>query len=189
LYNLVYSKRRIKMEEIEEKTQNDDILAEESVMLEEYKKLKENSVSKEQYEKDINLLKEKNSLYLKAITEGERVELPQENSGSLEDAINSISKFRGTNLEYWQEMTPLIDRVIKEIPEAEITKIAGGEGLEEIIKVNEAMKKMVSDSKGDPDMFRTLYKQRVTDSAPKISSDIEKNGGLINYLYNQSIKK
>ena len=48
------------------------------------------------------------------------------------------------------------------------------------------MKKMVEDSKGDSDYFRTLYKARVTDSAPKISAEIEKSGSLLNYFSNKN---
>ena len=159
--------------------------AEESALLQEYKKLQAGSVSKEKYEADLKELKEKNALYLKAITEGGQVDTPAEKAVSVKDAIADISKFKGTNLEYWQKMTGTIDTVLKATPEAEITKIAGQTGLEEIVKVNETMKQMVKDADGDCDYFRTLYKQRVTDSAPRISAEIEKYGGLVNYLANQ----
>lgn len=157
-------------------------LEEEKVLLDEYKKLQESTVSKEKYEKDIKELKDKNALYLKAITEGQKVDMPDENKTSLEDKINELSKFKGTNLEYWEKMTSAIDDVLKKTPEAEITKITGIEGLEELVKVNEGMKQMVADSDGDPDYFRTLYKQRVQDSSPKISSEIERAGNVYNYL-------
>ena len=64
----------------------------------------------------------------------------------------------------------------------EIVKIAGPDGLEEIVKVNEGMKQIVKDSNGDPDTFRSLYKQRVQESSPRIGAEIEKAGGLYNYL-------
>ena len=83
-------------------------------------------------------------------------------------------------------MTTTIDKVLQTLPDEEITKITGAEGLEEIVKVNENMKKMVEDSKGDSDYFRTLYKARVTDSAPKISAEIEKSGSLLNYFNNKN---
>ena len=83
-------------------------------------------------------------------------------------------------------MTTTIDKVLQTLPDEEITKITGAEGLEEIVKVNENMKKMVEDSKGDCDYFRTLYKARVTDSAPKISAEIEKSGSLLNYFNNKN---
>lgn len=160
---------------------------EESVLLSEYKKLQANTVSKDKYEKDIAELKEKNKLYLNAITEGQKVDIPSENKDvNVVDAINDISKFRGTNLEYWQKMTTTIDKVLQTLPDEEITRITGTDGLEEIVKVNENMKKMVEDSKGDSDYFRTLYKARVTDSAPKISAEIEKSGSLLNYFNNKN---
>lgn len=160
---------------------------EESILLAEYKKLQANTVSKDKYEKDIAELKEKNKLYLNAITEGQKVDIPSENKDvNVVEAINDISKFRGTNLEYWQKMTTTIDKVLQTLPDEEITKITGAEGLEEIVKVNENMKKMVEDSKGDSDYFRTLYKARVTDSAPKISAEIEKSGSLLNYFNNKN---
>ena len=160
---------------------------EESVLLSEYKKLQANTVPKDKYEKDIAELKEKNKLYLNAITEGQKVDIPSENKDvNVVDAINDISKFRGTNLEYWQKMTTTIDKVLQTLPDEEIMKITGAEGLEEIVKVNENMKKMVEDSKGDSDYFRTLYKARVTDSAPKISAEIEKSGSLLNYFNNKN---
>lgn len=164
-----------------------DANAEENALLQEYKKLQANSVPKEQYEKDIAELREKNAIYLKAITEGNKVDLPTDNSISVNDAIADISKFRGTNLEYWQKMTTTIDKVLSSMPESEITKITGADGLEEIVKVNEGMKQLVKDSNGDSDYFRTLYKNRVTDSAPRISTEIEKAGGLVNY-FNQKQK-
>ena len=72
---------------------------EESVLLSEYKKLQANTVPKDKYESDIAELKEKNKLYLKAITEGQSVDVPNENKDiNVVDAINDISKFRGTNL-------------------------------------------------------------------------------------------
>ena len=174
------------MEEIykmdEENKQEDNNLKEEQVLLQEYKKLQENTVSKEKYEHDINELKEKNKLYLNAITEGKEIEVAQQNTGSLEDAIVDLSKFKGTNLQYWEKTSSAIDRMLKEMPEAEITKITGTEGLEELVKVNEGMKQMVKDANGDPDYFRALYKSRVKDDAPRISAEIEKAGGLFNYL-------
>lgn len=163
-----------------------DANAEERALLQEYKKLQANSVPKEQYEKDLAELREKNAIYLKAITEGNQVDLPADKSVSVNDAIADISKFRGTNLEYWKKMTATIDKVLT-MPESEITKVTGADGLEEIVKVNEGMKQLVKDSNGDSDYFRTLYKNRVTDSAPRISTEIEKAGGLINY-FNQKQK-
>lgn len=172
-------------EEINEKEINEN-LKEESVLLDEYKKLQANTVPKEKYEKEVAELKAKAKLYLDAITEGKDVEVPEDNKGSLEDVVVELSKFKGTNLQYWDKTTSAIDRMLKEVPEAEITKITGTEGLEELIKVNEGMKQMVKDSNGDPDYFRALYKARVKDDAPRISAEIEKAGGLYNYLQKQN---
>ena len=122
-----------------------DTLAEEKGILQAYKNLQENTVSKEKYEADIKALKEKNDLYLKAITEGKNVDLPQDNV-SMEDRIVKLSKFKGTNLDYWKELCPTIDALLKQMPESEIVKITGEEGQEELVKVNEGMKQMVADS-------------------------------------------
>lgn len=157
-------------------------LEEEKTLLDEYNKLKDSTVSKEKYEHDIKELKDKNDLYLKAITEGGKVDTPVDNSGSIQDAIADISKFKGTNLEYWQKMTVATDKAIKSLPQQEIEKLIGSDGFEEVIKVNEGMKQMVEDANGDPDYFRTLYRQRVQDSAPRISTEIEKAGGIVNYF-------
>ena len=162
---------------------------EEAVMLQEYQKLKENSVSKEKYEADIKELKDKNELYLKAITEGGKVDTPRDDSGSIEDAISNLSKFKGTNLDYWKEMTSAIDKTLKAIPEKDIINSIGSDGLDEILKVNEGMKQMVEDANGDPDYFRVLYKNRIQDSAPRISSQIEKAGSLATYLTEMQNKK
>ena len=156
---------------------------EESILLKEYKKLQENTVSKEKYEADVNALIEKNKLYLKAITEGEKVETPsEEDSGSVVDTIKQLSKFKGTNLDYWKKTTKAIDQTIKALGNEAIAKTIGSDGLEELVEVNEGMKQMVNDSQDDPDYFRTLYKARVQDSAPRISADIEKAGGLVSYF-------
>lgn len=159
-----------------------DTLTEESILLKEYKKLQDNTVSKEKYEADIKALRDKNELYLKAITEGEKVDLPSNDSGSVQDAISELSKFKGTNLDYWDKTTKAIDKTIKALGQEEISRTIGSDGLEELIEVNESMKQMVEDSKGDPDYFRTLYKARIQDSAPRISAEIEKSGGLVDYF-------
>ena len=104
---------------------------------------------------------------------------------SLEDKIVELSKFKGTNLDYWTKMTSAIDSILKSVPESEIIRVTGSEGLEEMVKVNEGMKRMVKDSNGNPDMFRTLYKDRVMESSPRIGAEIEKSGGLSNYLTNK----
>lgn len=158
---------------------------EESAILKAYKELEANSVPKDKYEKDIASLEEKNRIYLKAITEGDKVELPSDDGKTLKESIAELNKFAGTNLEYWQKMTTAIDKMVKEVPEAEITKITGSDGFDDLIKVNEGMKQMISDANGDPDVFRALYKNRVKDDAPKISSEIEKAGGLYSYLSNK----
>lgn len=160
--------------------------AEESALLKEYQKLKENTVSKEKYEKDIQTLKEKNEMYLRAITEGEKVDAPsEEDSGSVYDTIARLSKFKGTNLDYWKETTKAIDQTVKALGNEAITKTIGSDGLEELIEVKEVMSQMVEDSQDDPDYFRTLYKARVKDSAPNISASIEKAGGLVDYFKKQ----
>lgn len=174
------------MEKLENLEQEKDNLAEEQGLLDAYKNLQNNSVSKEKYDADIKALKEKNDLYLKAITEGRKVDLPADENVSMEQRIQELNKFRGTNLQYWEKMSPAIDALLKELPESEIVKITGEEGLEEIIRVNEGMKKMIEDSNGDADYFRSLYKARVKDSAPRISAEIEKAGSLANYLVEKS---
>lgn len=164
-------------------------LDEESALLKAYKDLEKSSVPKDVYDKKVKELEDKNKLYLRAITEGEKVEAENANDKvSLEDRIKGLSKFKGTNLEFWTEMTSAIDSMLTSMPESEIVKITGSEGLEEMIKVNEGMKAMVKDSNGNPDMFRTLFKDRVMESSPRIGSEIEKNGGLTNYLLNKQQK-
>lgn len=169
-----------------EEIKNQDNLQEESVLLKEYQKLQENSVSKEKYEADMKALREKNELYLKAITEGAQVDVDSDkDSGSVVDTISELSKFKGTNLDYWKKTTKAIDQTIKALGNEVITKTIGADGLEELVEVNQEMKKMVNDAQDDPDYFRTLYKARVQDSAPRISAEIEKAGGLVNYLEKQ----
>lgn len=163
---------------IEENVKN-----EESALLKKYQELKENSVSKDKYDADIKALKDKNELYLKAITEGDSIDTSsEEDSGSIEDAISDLSKFKGTNLEYWNKTTKAIDKTLKSMPKETLVNTVGADGLEELVKVNEAMKQMVEDANGDPDYFRTLYNKRVQDSAPQISAEINKAGGLVDYF-------
>lgn len=166
-----------------------DALKEESVLLKEYQKLQENSVSKEKYEADIKALKDKNDLYLKAITEGERVDTPRDDSGSVLDTISDLSKFKGTNLDYWKKTTKAIDQTLKALGNETSAKLIGPDGVEELVEVGEAMKQMVKDSNDDPDYFRTLFKARVQDSVPTVSAQIEKSGGLVNYLANQNKRR
>lgn len=171
---------------MEEEAKNN--LEEEKTILQEYQRLKDSTVSKEKYEKDIAELKEKNKIYLDAIANGSSVGTEEVDKTSLEEKILELSKFKGTNLDYWTKVTSAIDKVLTQMPEQEILKVTGAEGLDELIKVNEGMRQMVNDSNGDPDLFRTLYKQRVQDSAPRVSAEIEKAGGVANYIANQSKK-
>ena len=55
------------MENEEIKTEEPSKLDEESALLKAYKNLQETTVSKEQYNKEVTELKEKNAMYLKAI--------------------------------------------------------------------------------------------------------------------------
>lgn len=173
----------------DEETQNSSNLDEEAALLKAYKELEKNTVPKEQYEKDIAELKEKNELYLKAITEGSKVDEPTEKEYDIPEHIAKLNKFKGTNLEYWKQTTELTDKILTSIPKADIVKVTGDKGLESLIKVNEGMKQMVKDSNGNPDMFRSLYRARVIDSAPNISANIESAGGLVSYLQQQNNKK
>ena len=174
----------------EEEVINTDPMAEEKVLLKEYQKLKDSTVSKEKYEKDLKAAEDKAALYLKAITEGEKVDIPsEEDSGSVVDTINELSNFKGTNLDFWKKTTKAIDQTIKALSNQEIIKMIGSEGLEQLIKVKEGMKQIVDDSHDDSDYFRTLYKSRVQDSAPRISAEIESAGGLVNYLEKQQNNK
>lgn len=157
-------------------------LEEEKNILDEYQKLKENSVPIEKYKQDVEALKEKNQLYLKAITEGARVSTDNDEDISLNERIKKLSKFKGNNLEYWAETTKAIDQLFKEMKEEDISAITGQDGLDELLEVRDGMRRMVEDADGDPDYFIKLYKQRVKDSAPRISAEIEKAGGLVNYL-------
>ena len=160
-------------------------LEEEKNILDEYQKLKENSVPIEKYKQDVEALKEKNQLYLKAITEGARVSTDNDEDISLNERIKKLSKFKGNNLEYWAETTKAIDQLFKEMKEEDISAITGQDGLDELLEVRDGMRRMVEDADGDPDYFIKLYKQRVKDSAPRISAEIEKAGGLVNYLQNK----
>lgn len=157
-------------------------LEEEKNILDEYQKLKENSVPIEKYKQDVEALKEKNQLYLKAITEGARVSTDNDEDISLNERIKKLSKFKGNNLEYWAETTKAIDQLFKQMKEEDISAITGQDGLDELLEVRDGMRRMVEDADGDPDYFIKLYKQRVKDSAPRISAEIEKAGGLVNYL-------
>ena len=176
------------MENEEIKTEEPSKLDEESALLKAYKNLQETTVSKEQYNKEVTELKEKNALYLKAIPEGAQVDTPTEKEYDIPAHIAKVNKFKGTNLDYWKQMTELTDNILKSTPNEQIIKIAGSEGLDEIIKVNEGMKQMVKDSNNDPDLFRSLFNARVVDSAPNISAGINKAGGLVNYLQQNSKK-
>lgn len=167
-----------------EENQNTPI-EEEKNLLDEFKKLKENSVSIEKYKADIEELKEKNQLYLKAITEGGKVPQQEEPDITLDERIERLSRFRGTNLDYWNETTKAIDQLFQKMSEEEINSVTGQDGLDELLEVRNVMRQMVDDANGDPNYFIKLYKQRVKDSAPKISADIEKAGGLVNYLQNK----
>lgn len=173
-----------------EEIKNQENMNEEELLIKEYKKLQENSVPREKYDADIKALRDKNEIYLKAITEGGKVDTDSDkDSGSVTDTISELSKFKGTNLDYWKKSTKAIDQTIKALGQDEISRTIGSDGLEELIKVNESMKKMVEDSEDDPDKFRLLYKSRIVESAPRIGAEIEKSGGLVNYFAKKQNKQ
>lgn len=157
----------------------------ESELLKAYRELQDNSVSKEKYENDISELKDKNRMYLEAITSGERIPT-EEDGSSLEDLIKDLTKFKGTNLEYWEKTTKAIDKLLDRVPQEELLNTVGAEGVDEIIKVNNYMKELVNEADGSAEYFRTLYNNKIADSAPKISSEINSAGGLTNYLLKQN---
>lgn len=173
------------MSEENNNKQDKQELKEESALLQAYKNLQETSVSKDVYEKKVAELEEKNKIYLDAITQGNKIDV-ETGDFNLTSEIEKMSGFKGTNLEYWKKMNPIIDHIIKEVPESEIVNIAGAEGLDEMIKTNEYMKAMVDQSNDNPDMFNTLFRQKVLDSNTRMSSQIEKQGGLYAYFESQN---
>lgn len=167
-----------------------DVLQEEAGILEAYKQLQASTVSKEQYEKEMALLKEKNAMYLKAITEGSKVNTSETiDSVKLEDSVADMSKFKGTNLEYWQKMTPIIDKTLETVPDDVLESMISQEGIDELIKVNTVMKQLVEKADGSAGYFRTLYDGRVAESSNKISSEIDRSGNLVKYLMDTQNKK
>lgn len=153
-------------------------------LLEKYQELKESSISKEQYEKDIKELKEKNNLYLNAIISGKKNDIPEDNI-PLDKQIEDLTNFRGTNLEYWEKTTTAIDKMLKSYPKKEIAKTIKRSGLDELIKVNEGMKYIISKSDGNSDQFINNYNNLVEESSEIIASEINEAGSLVNYLANK----
>lgn len=176
------------IKEKEEIKENNE-MKEEKVLLEEFKKYKENSVSKEKYEKDLKAQKERADLYLDAIVNGKEVDTSSNDNVSLEEKVREISKFKGTNLDFWTKMTSAVDTLLNEMPQQEILKITGEDGLEELIKVNEGMKQMVKDSNKNPDAFLTYYNTRVAEGSQRMGNAIESAGGIYNYLSKNQAKK
>lgn len=167
----------------EETKDTTELQDDEQALLKAYQELQAGSISREEHERIVKDLKSKNKLYLDAILEGrKKVDTGEEPAKTLEEIAKGLSEFKGTNLDFWAQTVEAIDTVMRDVPEQDIVQITGSDGFDELLKIRSVMGKMVEDANGSSDYFRTLYKARIVDSAPRISSDIEQAGGLVNYI-------
>lgn len=146
-----------KKEEVIEETDNDLNL------LDEMKKLKENSVSKEEYEKE----RAKNKELMKRLVEGGGQEAKTDETIDLDKIREDLFKNNAEGLskrEFWQKVLTLRHERLKNegvdifLPKGRKTRYTRLD-IESADKVDETISQMIEDSEDNPALFDVLFNE------------------------------
>lgn len=134
---------------------------------------------------EIDALAKKSTEYLAAITEGKNYEvnvMAEEKPFDKVAFVEDMHKFKGSNLEYWTKLTDNWENIKAADPKA--YEMIFGNQVNTAEDVMSQMGLMVKESKGNNELFRTLFNDNkiVKDSYSAGSSQIESAGGLIPFL-------
>lgn len=149
-------------DELTNETNNMDT---QQMYLDEIKELKNNSVSKDQYDK----LLEENRNLLKSLVEGSTQEAPAEETPSrdIKDILNDFNN-DSTNLDHIKSVLELHDKRLEQgindfVPVGK--QIApSDEDIEDAKKVEDFLRDLVKVADGNPDVFNNEYQRRVIDT-------------------------
>lgn len=145
------------------------------VYIDEIKKLKNNSVSKDEYNA---ILEERNKL-VKALVDGDEVDLPNNGSGAAEDLDKEISNLRKellneesglSNLDYWTKALALRDKLIERdgddadpfLPNSSQVDVTETDR-EAVDKVVSCVKDCIEKAEGDDAAFVGMLTSRIKD--------------------------
>lgn len=160
-------------EVLEQQQQTQDPNPEDKTLLEAYNDLKENTVSKKEYERVLK----RNEDLTQALIKNDRLE---EDKGPKESNPDKIKRLTNelysdkresmSNLEYCQKTVELRDAIIAEGGRDPFLPTAGNEkdsfaNQQTAEKVANGLKNMVKDADGNPEAFNALFQARVEDSS------------------------
>ncbi len=146
---------------------------EDKTLLEAYNDLKENTVSKKEYERVLK----RNEDLTQALIKNDRLEEDNEPKESNPDKIKRLTnelysdkRESMSNLEYCQKTTELRDAIIAEGGRDPFLPTSGDNkdsyaNQQTAEKVANGLKQMVKDADGNPEAFNALFQARVEDSA------------------------
>lgn len=153
--------------------QQPEVAPEDKNLLEAYNELKENSISKKEYERVLK----RNEDLTQALIKNDKLDKDDEpkepNMAKIKRLTNELySDKRGsmTNLEYCQKTVELRDAIIAEGGRDPFLPTSGENkdsyaNQQTAEKVANGLRKMVDDANGSPEAFNSLYQARVEDIA------------------------
>ena len=160
-------------DDILETQQQPDVNPEDKTLLEAYNELKENSISKKEYDRVLK----RNEDLTQALIRNDKLEdddKPKESNMAkikrLTNELYSDKREDMTNLEYCQKTVELRDTIIAEGGRDPFLPTSGENkdsyaNQQTAEKVANGLKKMVEDANGSPEAFNSLYQARVEDVA------------------------
>lgn len=140
-------------------------------LAEELKKVKQNSVSKEEYDRLVQRNKQLSERYLDSLDEQNnkaKSEEPKPDVQKMRDELFGDNRKEMTNLEYMDKVVKFRDAAI-ESGERDPFLPTGGQDKDSLEahntaeKVANGLKQMIKDANGSPEAFNALYQARVDD--------------------------
>ena len=132
-------------------------------LLAEYKNLKENSVSKEEYQKQV----EKNKLLMRQIINGGGTKGESEDTVNVEELKKKIFENPEdmTDLDFWKNTLALRKERLKEgvdifLPKGKKTRYSSSDK-ESANHVAEVIEQLIEDSEGSPQVFKALLNNAI----------------------------
>ena len=166
-----------------EQQQKKEVAPEDKTLLDAYNELKENTVSKKEYDRVLK----RNEELTQALINNDRLEednKPKESNldkiKRLTNELYSDKRTDMTNLEYCQKTVELRDSIIAEGGRDPFLPTSGENkdsyaNQQTAEKVANGLRKMVEDANGSPEAFNSLYQARVEDVAvPKRNNYIRR---------------
>ena len=161
-------------EDILDQQQQTEVAPEDKTLLEAYNELKENSISKKEYDRVLK----RNEDLTQALIRNDKLNIedqePKESNMAkikrLTNELYSNNREDMTNLDYCQKTVELRDAIIAEGGRDPFLPTSGENkdsyaNQQTAEKVANGLRKMVEDANGSPEAFNSLYQARVEDVA------------------------